>query len=256
MSGQAGAPSAGQAGAQSAGQAGASSAGQAGASSADQPGAIGKAANQSPKTALTILLVGVALIFGPILWAIIFPSGTVLEKLADIDYARGLITFVFAVGTIGIAVLLAVNAISGRSGDAPGRFSRGKEVLAILVGILGTIIGFYFGGGNDEPPSDLTELTATSLEVAETDLRSGQEVTLAFAFFGGEAPYSYSLVFDPEVEGEWDDLETSEHLVFQRIRIPEVQDDQELSIAVTIHDSSGQEAEIDEAIPISPPDGG
>ena len=40
-------------------------------------------------------------------------------------------------------MILALSAIS-KDGDDE-KFRRGKDILTILVGILGTIIGYYFG---------------------------------------------------------------------------------------------------------------
>ena len=59
------------------------------------------------------------------------------------DNARNLITFLVAVGTIAIAFLAILTAMVIR--EFKERFAAAKEVLTILVGILGTIVGFYFG---------------------------------------------------------------------------------------------------------------
>ena len=67
------------------------------------------------------------------------------------DYARGLITLIFSGGTMLIAILLALYVITSDSPHADERFSRGKEVLTILIGVFGTILGFYFGK-SDTPP--------------------------------------------------------------------------------------------------------
>ncbi len=69
-----------------------------------------------------------------------------LRNLQQPSYARGLITFVFTMGTLGIGVILTAAALS--PGEEAGKsFTRGKEIFTVLVGILGTIIGFYFGTG-------------------------------------------------------------------------------------------------------------
>lgn len=65
------------------------------------------------------------------------------------DNARNLITIVFCLGTMAVAGGLAYVAI--RKND----LDKAKDVLIILIGIFGTIVGFYFGSaehnkGNDE----------------------------------------------------------------------------------------------------------
>lgn len=59
------------------------------------------------------------------------------------DNARTLITFLVAVGTIAIAFLATMTAMVIR--EYKERFDAAKEVLVVLIGILGTIVGFYFG---------------------------------------------------------------------------------------------------------------
>ncbi|MBL4671724.1 MAG: DUF308 domain-containing protein [Arenicella sp.] len=72
-----------------------------------------------------------------------------IEVLADPAAARGLITFLVVVGTIVMGLLLLISSFRTTTGAAES-FTRGKEIFTILVGILGTIIGFYFGVGSNE----------------------------------------------------------------------------------------------------------
>lgn len=58
------------------------------------------------------------------------------------DVARNLITFLVAVAVVAIALLATLTAMVIREME---RFALAKEVLSLMVGILGTIIGFYFG---------------------------------------------------------------------------------------------------------------
>ena len=83
--------------------------------------------------------------------------------IANIDYARGLITLLFAVGTIAIALILTISALFQSGDEAKERYDRGREILGVLIGIFGTIVGFYFGSANsesvlaaNEPPSITT----------------------------------------------------------------------------------------------------
>ena len=85
------------------------------------------------------------------MWFVYIYAGNSKEALgiASVDYARGMITLLFAVGTVVIALLLTLSAIFPTAAsdeiNAKERFERGKEVLSLLIGIFGTIIGFYFG---------------------------------------------------------------------------------------------------------------
>ncbi len=69
-----------------------------------------------------------------------------LELLAAPSVARGLITFLIVVVTVVMGLLLLISSLRTTDG-ADSSFTRGKEVFAILVGILGTIVGYYFGVG-------------------------------------------------------------------------------------------------------------
>ena len=68
-----------------------------------------------------------------------------LVGLADPEVARGLITFLIAFVTVGIALILVLSTILlTENAEADKRFDRGKQVLTSLIGVLGTIVGFYF----------------------------------------------------------------------------------------------------------------
>ncbi len=78
-----------------------------------------------------------------------------VSRTASLEFLRGLITLLFSVGTIVTAVMLVFAAIYQEPDPTANetleaRFNRGKEVLSLLIGIFGTILGFYFGSGNDD----------------------------------------------------------------------------------------------------------
>lgn len=82
--------------------------------------------------------------------AIVYFAGKRADDLAKPDYIRGLLTTIFALSTMSIAVILACaglfkDAEAGREQELKDRFQRGKEILTLLLGIFGTILGFYFG---------------------------------------------------------------------------------------------------------------
>jgi len=88
-------------------------------------------------------LLGV-LIIGLIAWGI--AKSDFLASVADAAVARGLITFLIAFTTVGIAILLAVSTLLlGQGEDGAQRFDHGKQLFTALIGVLGTIVGFYFG---------------------------------------------------------------------------------------------------------------
>jgi hypothetical protein len=65
--------------------------------------------------------------------------------MAATDKARGLITFLFAFATIAIIILIAIATFWMSKDDVEVRFSKAKDLLTIIIGVLGTILGFYFG---------------------------------------------------------------------------------------------------------------
>lgn len=99
------------------------------------------------------LLTAIGLIVvGAILLALFKDDLRLLNRLADRSVARGLITFLIAISTVGIALILAVSTVvSTPTTDDDKRFDRAKQVLTILIGVLGTIVGFYFGSTDDAP---------------------------------------------------------------------------------------------------------
>lgn len=81
------------------------------------------------------------------------------------NVARGLITFLVAIVTVAIAIILTLSAVMSSSNDYKERFALGKEVLTIFIGVLGTIVGFYFGSAQIEKAAanqDNANITNTS----------------------------------------------------------------------------------------------
>jgi membrane protease YdiL (CAAX protease family) len=73
-----------------------------------------------------------------------------LTTISTNEAARSLITFLFAVTTVGIAIIVVLGAFltSGDKDMITLRFQQGKDVLSLLLGVFGTIVGFYFGSSN------------------------------------------------------------------------------------------------------------
>lgn len=107
-----------------------------------------------------------------------------LSSLRDPATARGLITFLVAVTTVSLALMIAIYAMGSTESkdDLKERFSWAKEVLTILVGILGTILGFYYG--TDERGS------SPQVAIAEVQVQGVDLITYAT---GGMTPYRYTV---------------------------------------------------------------
>lgn len=171
----------------------------------------------------------------------------ILQELKDITVARGLITFLIAITTMGIAIMLAISTIFSKDGDdGEKRFDKGKQVLSVLIGLLGTIVGFYFGSSPDTKAA--TAVTQQALAIAPATLsnsqpKKGEKIILSFSVSGGKAPYDYSITFDPpviqEIKGK-----SQDSAIKQEIAVPEtLAADTDVKFHVVVMDSDNKTAE-------------
>ncbi|HEX8530432.1 MAG TPA: carboxypeptidase-like regulatory domain-containing protein [Cytophagales bacterium] len=127
-----------------------------------------------------------------------------LANLNDMEVARGAITYLVAVTTVAMAALLLLAAIMTGGKDLDKRFALGREILTLLIGILGTIIGFYYGssvdgrdGNNGQNGADSVQVSSVKLDPASPKAKGTFTVTAQVG--GGTAPYTYSVTFKPPV---------------------------------------------------------
>lgn len=182
-----------------------------------------------PSTWTVVLLV----IFGGALVLAIMKDDSIVGRLSDPAYARGAITWIISLATIGIAFVLIYQAFfSAESSD--DRFRRAREVFTGLMGVLGTIVGFYFGS---------TEQPGARPTLAEIRLVDSRLMTVAS---GGVGPYRYTVVYDqvktePKVSNDgWID---------ETLPAPPAVGTE---IKVTITDSRNQEASKTTTVPTRP----
>jgi hypothetical protein len=147
-----------------------------------------------------VFLFLIAAVFAVVLYQGI--AGSNLD-LGDTNAARGMITFVVSVVTVAIALILVMSSafLSG-SKDLDKRFAFGKDVFTILVGVLGTVMGFYYGQtASANPANNNGAAGQPTIQISEPQLSSATpklntEFTLTTAITGGEAPYNYIVMFD------------------------------------------------------------
>jgi hypothetical protein len=128
--------------------------------------------------ALTMILIVFAALW--IGWTM-YKNPLILSDLKDQAYARGVITFLITIVTMVMAFLLVIQSFTIQGEDAEKRFSRAREVFTVLMGVLGTIVGFYFGS---------VERPLVSLDIAEIRVTDKQLLT---HISGGTKPYRYSI---------------------------------------------------------------
>jgi hypothetical protein len=129
--------------------------------------------------------------------AMSFVASTIGNKQVDIantDVARGFITVLFGVGTIGIALIVTLSGILLSDDRSKERFDRGKEVLSLLLGIFGTIVGFYYGTkvssestNHNSPPAAITQGSQSPAQIpAPTSAKQKTEQSAALEAVQGQ----------------------------------------------------------------------
>jgi hypothetical protein len=92
----------------------------------------------------SIALVVAGLVIATFLLFGVFTS-SFLTSIADAAKARGLMTFLFAFATTSVVVVVTIGVLWVPKDEVEARFSKAKDIMTILISVLGTILGFYFG---------------------------------------------------------------------------------------------------------------
>ena len=212
-------------------------------------------ANNPPKTGwnipgiiTTIIIVIVAGAILYLLYYALAPSAnqTLLGELAKVDVARGLITFLIAFGAVAIAIILSLGAILS-SEDFKDRITTGKEVLTSLIGILGTIVGFYYGSSTTQSTNGTTSSLnqIPTIHIASTFLskdrvEKGEIITISTFAYGGQPPYSYEIKFEPNVIPAVRNIVSQDGYIKQDINVPSsLKSDIVITLDIDVKDSKG-----------------
>ena len=97
-------------------------------------------------------------------------TGINLPQMANPEYARGTISYLIVLAFIVLGVLMILAALFGPFQDdqkSDAAFRRAREIFMSVVGIVGTIVGFYYGSATT-PTVQLemqTKLVGNSLVV-------------------------------------------------------------------------------------------
>jgi hypothetical protein len=165
---------------------------------------------------------------------------TLLEPLAKVEIARGVITFLVAVATIAIAISLAISiSLGGKESNGAGKhFTQAKEVLTMMVGILGTIVGFYFGLS---PGTQAETLQVTPAVITDQEPAVNRKTTIIAFVRGGKAPYTYSITFDDNVLPAIKNIGSQDGTIKQDIVIPpNIPPETKVMFTIDVKDNEGR----------------
>lgn len=174
-----------------------------------------------------------------------FGDALFLKRLANMEYARGLITFVFTLGTITIAIMLTLAVLLRQDPEIEKRFRQGREVLTILIGVVGTIVGFYYGATTVEK---LSPLEIAYVKVIEVDSQARRNPEIRAKLIGGQPPYHYSIAFDQDEISKIENDANEEGLITEQVIIKEVATKEgktTVKFTLTVTDKEKKEAKMD-----------
>jgi hypothetical protein len=163
---------------------------------------------------LFALAVFISLAFG-------LSNSSFFSSLAQVDQARGLITFLVAVCAVAVIMLTAINIFWGNDAKFDERFKAAKDLVTLVVGVLGTILGFYFGSLTGDRLLQLSLDTPSSYSVVTT----GSDIDLRATAKSGTPPYHFDLlVVDAEsrlLSKEADNEQSDSGLISKKIKAPQ-----------------------------------
>lgn len=202
-------------------------------------------------TSLVSMLILLGVLFLLAMAILDLDKGGVLVGMGKTPFARGLITYLFAIVTIGTAVVLVLFALNEKGGgDTDTRFQNGKDVLGLLLGVFGTIVGFYFASELSDP-AGRGRLTASVLASA-TEVEQGAPLTITAAVQGGTPPYRFALVVAADLPDEYPNLARPDGWIIEEVMVPVDTEARIQPVRVGILDASGEETVAQTLIAVRP----
>lgn len=175
-------------------------------------------------------------------------GGAFLESLQSLEISRGLITFlvVFTTIVIAITLVLYITISTADPAEIKDRFGFGKEILTALIGILGTILGFYFGQSVPGPST----MQVTPVYISNVTPKVAELVTLTYVATGGKPPYTYSISFNPDLIPAIPEKASPQGVIQEEIKIPSDKlpkdKDTTFNFKIVVKDSTGKSVTYEE----------
>jgi hypothetical protein len=192
-----------------------------------------------------LILLGVLFLLGMAILDL--DKGRVLIGMGKASFARGLITYLFAVVTIGTAVVLVLSALLGTEKE---KFDNGKEVLSLLLGVFGTIVGFYFASELNRAEANLA-ISSIMTSVQEV-LPGGSVIATAFVR-GGTPPYRFAVAVDKEpFPTEYLELVRVDGWIVKEVSIPSATSTGVRMLTVGVQDFAGEKVASQTLVAINP----
>jgi hypothetical protein len=169
--------------------------------------------------------------------------------IAKADQARGLITFLFSVTTIALFILTAITTFWMNADDVEARFGKAKDLLALMIGVFGTILGFYYGSLSSQSVTNPTALSLTNFGVPNVIVAPGDKTTVGATVTGGKLPLTYDIIFsDPAGSADSKNLsvrdqQIKDNKVAQSIPIPAAVKASQLNYVLVVHDANGEQTQ-------------
>jgi hypothetical protein len=204
----------------------------------------------NPIVWLAILIIGSTSLL--IAAAVVGWDRGVLVSMGRAEFARGLITYLFAITTIGIAVAVILYALTeSETGNKDERFDRAKDVLSLLLGVFGTIVGFYFGSEATGRSREPQQLQISTIDLTPQPVGPNGMLTVRAIASGGSPPYRFAVVQGDEKlepneivgEGGW---------IVKQIQIKAVAPGATPYVRLEVQDASGRRAEQTAAVKLAP----